>query len=334
MNISSNGRDAVLSGSKVCFFYLVMASFAGILIHMDDNKTSHFYNISNNYFQPVCLAVLGTIIDGFVMGFHYTNPLHAKFSLSKWRYSCVIIHIISGILEIVSLIGAFFSSNPVIWSYIAAIIALSLHTTTSMLMLDLVFVLTAGFISLPAILGPLANTLLLIIPLLCHYIICIYHISNNSSTRSTHGSNKKNDTRDSNDRGVLSFWMKRRISQRNFCAHLQMKSVCIISSKGFAKGPRIAGRDMNPAVIYYYLIKLEYKCLSKFNADNDNKIATTNKTTTKMYHNKDFSMDVMDLMDRQSPLQSQSYHDYIYNGNGSIYITNDNTNDDNMLILM
>ena len=91
----------------------------------------------NEYYR-LLLALISTISNGFVLSHHFTTPAHPKFRLLKKRQIALRIHIISGIVELLAALGAFFSPDPAIPAVVMAIAAF-IHVGTSFFQTPTVF---------------------------------------------------------------------------------------------------------------------------------------------------------------------------------------------------
>lgn len=146
--VGSNGRQRLFPYEKMLF--LVVFAVSAYLIKEDypdgrkkkKNGSSHFWTA--NYkdgmvLQYLVVCVASLVADFFVLGWHSQNPPHPKFRLRPARKLCIFVHIVSGSVEIVSFVAAFFASDPVPFAKTAAYAALALHVPSSLYQWPIVF---------------------------------------------------------------------------------------------------------------------------------------------------------------------------------------------------
>lgn len=99
--------------------------------------------------QALLVAALSTLFNVFVVFYHYTRPAHPKFLMLPRRRASLALHLVSGSVELVASIAAYFSGSAMLGS-IAALAALLVHTPTAIYQTPIVFgskaVMTPGYI--------------------------------------------------------------------------------------------------------------------------------------------------------------------------------------------
>lgn len=91
------------------------------------------------YYQKLALCVASFLCNFYVLYYHYTNPPHPKFLMLPKRNLSIKTHVISGTIEVLFGVIAFFSSSPEIPAIIMAISAIIGHVTTSFYQTPIVF---------------------------------------------------------------------------------------------------------------------------------------------------------------------------------------------------
>ncbi|MDZ8236796.1 MAG: EF-hand domain-containing protein [Nostoc sp. ChiQUE01a] len=91
------------------------------------------------YYQKLTLCAASILSNFYVLYYHYTNPPHPKFLMLPKRKLSIRTHVISGTIEIVFGVVAFFSSNPEIPAIIMALSAIIGHVTSSSYQTPIVF---------------------------------------------------------------------------------------------------------------------------------------------------------------------------------------------------
>lgn len=95
---------------------------------------------THNEWQRVTLCVAALFCNVFVLGYHATTPPHPKFLLLRRRKIAIRIHAISGGLEIVTGVIAYFTVNfTPIAGVVMALVALLLHIPTATYQASIVF---------------------------------------------------------------------------------------------------------------------------------------------------------------------------------------------------
>jgi Ca2+-binding EF-hand superfamily protein len=91
------------------------------------------------YYQKLILCGASILSNFYVLYYHYTNPPHPKFLMLPKRKLSIRTHVISGSIEIVFGVIAFFSNNPEIPATIMALSAIIGHVTSSFYQTPIVF---------------------------------------------------------------------------------------------------------------------------------------------------------------------------------------------------
>ncbi len=91
------------------------------------------------YYQKLILCAASIFSNFYVLYYHYTNPPHPKFLMLPKRKLSIRTHVISGTIEIVFGVIAFFSSNPEIPAIVMALSAIIGHVTSSSYQTPIVF---------------------------------------------------------------------------------------------------------------------------------------------------------------------------------------------------
>jgi Ca2+-binding EF-hand superfamily protein len=89
--------------------------------------------------HKIALCAASILCNFYVLYYHYTNPPHPKFLMLPTRKFSIRVHTISGTIELVCGIIAFFSSDPAIWAIIMALSAIIGHVTSSSYQTPIVF---------------------------------------------------------------------------------------------------------------------------------------------------------------------------------------------------
>jgi len=89
--------------------------------------------------QKIALCTASILCNFYVLYYHYTTPPHPKFLMLPARKFSIRVHTISGTIEVVCGIIAFFSSDPTIWAIIMALSAIIGHITSSSYQTPIVF---------------------------------------------------------------------------------------------------------------------------------------------------------------------------------------------------
>jgi hypothetical protein len=89
--------------------------------------------------QKIALCAASILCNFYVLYYHYTTPPHPKFLMLPARKFSIRVHTISGTIEVVCGIIAFFSSDPTIWAIIMALSAIIGHITSSSYQTPIVF---------------------------------------------------------------------------------------------------------------------------------------------------------------------------------------------------
>lgn len=98
-----------------------------------------FTGEETEYYQKLILCAASILSNFYVLYYHYTNPPHPKFLMLPKRKLSIRTHVISGTIEIVFGVIAFFSSNPEIPATIMALSAIIGHVTSSFYQTPIVF---------------------------------------------------------------------------------------------------------------------------------------------------------------------------------------------------
>jgi Ca2+-binding EF-hand superfamily protein len=91
------------------------------------------------YYQKLFLCAASILSNFYVLYYHYTTPPHPKFLMLPKRKLSIRTHVISGSIEIVFGVIAFFSSNPEIPAIVMALSAIIGHVTSSFYQTPIVF---------------------------------------------------------------------------------------------------------------------------------------------------------------------------------------------------
>ncbi|WP_017653719.1 EF-hand domain-containing protein [Fortiea contorta] len=91
------------------------------------------------YYQKLILCAASILCNFYVLYYHYTTPPHPKFLMLPKRKLSIRTHVISGSIEVVFGVIAFFSSNPEIPAIIMALSAIIGHITSSSYQTPIVF---------------------------------------------------------------------------------------------------------------------------------------------------------------------------------------------------
>jgi Ca2+-binding EF-hand superfamily protein len=91
------------------------------------------------YYQKLFLCAASILSNFYVLYYHYTTPPHPKFLMLPKRKLSIRTHVISGSMEVVFGVIAFFSSNPEIPAIIMALSAIIGHVTSSFYQTPIVF---------------------------------------------------------------------------------------------------------------------------------------------------------------------------------------------------
>lgn len=89
--------------------------------------------------HKIALCAASILCNFYVLYYHYSNPPHPKFSMLPARKLSIRVHTISGTIELICGIIAFFSSDPAIWAIIMASSAIIGHVTSSSYQTPIVF---------------------------------------------------------------------------------------------------------------------------------------------------------------------------------------------------
>ncbi|TAG94898.1 MAG: EF-hand domain-containing protein [Oscillatoriales cyanobacterium] len=98
-----------------------------------------FTGEETEYYQKIILCGASILSNFYVLYYHYTNPPHPKFLMLPKRKLSIRTHVISGSIEVVFGVIAFFSSNPEIPATIMALSAIIGHVTSSFYQTPIVF---------------------------------------------------------------------------------------------------------------------------------------------------------------------------------------------------
>jgi Ca2+-binding EF-hand superfamily protein len=113
--------------------------------------------------QILVLAGLSLVSNIFVLHYHYTHPPHPKFLMLPRRRLALMVHLISGSVELYGAILAYLSESPVL-GVAVALTALLAHIPTSIYQIPIVFgskaVMTPGYVFVMALHGYCALHLL------------------------------------------------------------------------------------------------------------------------------------------------------------------------------
>uniref|UniRef100_A0A8J7D9H8 EF-hand domain-containing protein n=2 Tax=Desmonostoc muscorum TaxID=1179 RepID=A0A8J7D9H8_DESMC len=98
-----------------------------------------FTGQETEYYQKIILCGASILCNFYVLYYHYTNPPHPKFLMLPKRKLSIRTHVISGSIEVLFGVIAFFSSNPEIPATIMALSAIIGHVTSSFYQTPIVF---------------------------------------------------------------------------------------------------------------------------------------------------------------------------------------------------
>lgn len=98
-----------------------------------------FTGEETEYYQKLILCGASILSNFYVLYYHYTTPPHPKFLMLPKRKLSIRTHLISGTIEVVFGVIAFFSSNPEIPAMIMALSAIIGHITSSFYQTPIVF---------------------------------------------------------------------------------------------------------------------------------------------------------------------------------------------------
>jgi Ca2+-binding EF-hand superfamily protein len=98
-----------------------------------------FTGEETEYYQKLILCGASILSNFYVLYYHYTNPPHPKFLMLPKRKLSIRTHVISGSIEVLFGVIAFFSSNPEIPATIMALSAIIGHVTSSFYQTPIVF---------------------------------------------------------------------------------------------------------------------------------------------------------------------------------------------------
>ncbi|MFN6538920.1 MAG: EF-hand domain-containing protein [Nostoc sp. EkiNYC01] len=98
-----------------------------------------FTGEETEYYQKLILCGASILCNFYVLYYHYTNPPHPKFLMLPKRKLSIRTHVISGSIEVLFGVIAFFSSNPEIPATIMALSAIIGHVTSSFYQTPIVF---------------------------------------------------------------------------------------------------------------------------------------------------------------------------------------------------
>ncbi len=121
--------------TKVALLMLPLTIYMLTCYYYSTNLSSEA-TLSN---QKLALCAASILCNFYVLYYHYTNPPHPKFLMLPTRKFSIRVHTISGTIELVCGIIAFFSSDPAIWAIIMASSAIIGHVTSSSYQTPIVF---------------------------------------------------------------------------------------------------------------------------------------------------------------------------------------------------
>jgi Ca2+-binding EF-hand superfamily protein len=98
-----------------------------------------FTDKETEHYQKLILCGASILSNFYVLYYHYTNPPHPKFLMLPKRKLSIRTHVISGSIEVLFGVIAFFSSNPEIPATIMALSAIIGHITSSFYQTPIVF---------------------------------------------------------------------------------------------------------------------------------------------------------------------------------------------------
>ncbi|HLO86264.1 MAG TPA: EF-hand domain-containing protein [Nostocaceae cyanobacterium] len=98
-----------------------------------------FTSEETEYYQKLILCGASILSNFYVLYYHYTTPPHPKFLMLPKRKLSIRTHVISGSIEVVFGVIAFFSSSPEIPATIMALSAIIGHVTSSFYQTPIVF---------------------------------------------------------------------------------------------------------------------------------------------------------------------------------------------------
>lgn len=98
-----------------------------------------FTGEETEYYQKLILCGASILSNFYVLYYHYTTPPHPKFLMLPKRKLSIRTHVISGSIEVVFGVIAFFSSHPEIPAMIMALSAIIGHVTSSFYQTPIVF---------------------------------------------------------------------------------------------------------------------------------------------------------------------------------------------------
>ena len=101
--------------------------------------TTTYTGAEAEYYQKLILCAASILCNFYVLYYHYTTPPHPKFLMLPKRSLSIKTHVISGTIEVIFAIVAFFSSSPEIPAIIMALSAIIGHITTSFYQTPIVF---------------------------------------------------------------------------------------------------------------------------------------------------------------------------------------------------
>ncbi|KAG0364701.1 hypothetical protein BC939DRAFT_28326 [Gamsiella multidivaricata] len=77
------------------------------------------------------ISYVSLFFDVAVLAYHFSTPFHPKFYVKTARRRALRLHILSGCLEILACIGAFYAEDPTNWAYAAAFFAVLSHVPST-----------------------------------------------------------------------------------------------------------------------------------------------------------------------------------------------------------
>ncbi|KAI8606032.1 hypothetical protein EDD21DRAFT_439810 [Dissophora ornata] len=101
---------------------------------MESKELPHYKHV--NWESPevtfrMYLSYVSLFFDVAVLAYHFSTPFHPKFYVRTTRRRVLHLHIVSGCLEILSCIGAFYADDPTNWAYAASIFAILSHVPST-----------------------------------------------------------------------------------------------------------------------------------------------------------------------------------------------------------
>ncbi|KAF9356276.1 hypothetical protein BGX34_010008 [Mortierella sp. NVP85] len=123
------------------------------------------------------VAYTSLLFDVGVLAYHFSTPFHPKFYVRTARRTILRLHILSGCLEILACVGAYYSEDPTNWAYAAALFAILSHVPSTFYQIPTVLGIKAFLVPSLAIVTALHGYYainLALNPTSFHYLLSTY----------------------------------------------------------------------------------------------------------------------------------------------------------------